>query len=83
MIKQIRTALLAVQTFFNGLSRPIALNALFNLLAVFGGISLFAYFATMHYYLIIPSTAVLFTVWFLIYKIEFGIRTRRTFGVQS
>jgi hypothetical protein len=72
-----------LREFFRDISWPIAWHAASNLLLCLGAIALFSYVATMHYYLIVPSLLFLVFGWFLLYKIEYGWRYRRTLGKES
>lgn len=69
--------------FFHAISWPIALHAAQNLLLSIGIMALVGFIGTMHYYLAVPSAIFLLFGWWLLYKIEYGWRARRTFGREA
>lgn len=73
----------AVLAFIRAISWPIAWNAAKRASSWVGVIALIAWFGSLHFYLIAPSILFLGTLWFLLYKLEFGWRTRRTFGEHA
>jgi hypothetical protein len=74
---------LLLAEFLRGISWPIAWSAAKRLASILGVIGLIAWFGSLHYYLILPSILFLSVLWFLLYKIEYGWRSRRTFGEQA
>jgi hypothetical protein len=58
-----------------GLHREAALDSLRNVLAVVGGATILADFATIKIWLIVPMLAVAFLIWFLDYERHFRGQT--------
>ncbi len=71
-----------LRNFFQTISWEIAYHATINMLVSIGLMALVAYIATMHYYLILPTVLFLVFGWYLLYRIEYGYRSRRTFGEE-
>ena len=66
--------------FLRDLSWPLAWSAAKRLSSLLGVLALVAWFGSLHYLLVAPSILFLLACWFLLYKIEYGVRVRRTFG---
>jgi len=73
----------AILEFFRAISWPIAWNAARRACSWIGLLALIGYFGSLHYYLIAPSILFLGSLWFLLYKMEYGWRSRRTFGEDA
>jgi ABC-type maltose transport system permease subunit len=58
-----------------GLHRDAAMDSLRNVLAVVGGATILADFATIKVWLILPMLAVAFLIWFLDYERHFRGQT--------
>jgi hypothetical protein len=77
------TVIKTILEFLRSVSWPIAWNAAKRLSSWLGVLSLIAWFGSLHYYLIAPSILFLASLWFLLYKLEYGWRSRRTFGERA
>ena len=71
---------IALIHFLRDLSWPLAWSAAKRLSSLLGVLALVAWFGSLHYLLVAPSILFLLACWFLLYKIEYGVRVRRTFG---
>lgn len=69
-----------VKSALQNVSWAILGHAIVFVLSFIGACSIFAFFATCHYYLYIPCGFGLSVIVYLAYKLEFFWRTRRTFG---
>ena len=78
-----KTLFKSVLTFCQELSIPIAWNSAKRLSSFFGLIGVIAWFGSLHFYLIVPSILFIGIAWVLLYKIEYGWRSRRTFGREA
>lgn len=56
---------------------PIAWNATHNLIICIGVIALFSFIVTLKLFFLVTSLLFLAALWYLLYKIELGWRTRR------
>lgn len=62
---------------FKPWSWTLARHAFWNMLTFIGCIALIAYFASLHFYLILPTILFLAIIFTMLYKFEQGFRARR------
>ncbi len=74
-MKKIINVWIAGVTWGKGLHRDAALDSLRNVLAVVGGATILADFATIKIWLILPMLVLAFLIWFLDYERHFRGQT--------